>query len=132
MGLEFLDTFNTTEKVEQELYKELSHRLKGEQLGYAVAKASSIVQLQGHSDRLFINMLFHIFLERRDDVSDMCADYLNDRKLPEESDAEKRFAKATLPDGAEILYDTLTTTFSYKKKDGEWVDLDADYFDENK
>jgi hypothetical protein len=77
----------------------------------------------------FINKLGDLYVEHRSDVSEMCDMFLKSGVMPDVNMRESRFVKGTLPDGTELLYDTLTTHIEYKPVDGEWEVLSTDYED---
>lgn len=74
----------------------------------------------------FIGKLGDLYVEHRSDVSEMCDMFLKSGVMPDVNMRESRFVKGTLPDGTELLYDTLTTHIEYKPVDGEWEVLSTD------
>jgi hypothetical protein len=68
-----------------------------------------------------IEQVADIYSERRSDVSEMLRNVLGGQD-PSENDAEHRYALQELSDGTAIEYDTLTTLFRFRDKDGVWQD----------
>lgn len=115
--------------LKKRLKLELSQNLEGYALNYQMDCIYSVMAeyLKPYID--FINKLGDLYVEHRSDVSDMCDMFLKDGTMPTEDMRESRFIKATLPDGTELCYDTLTTYIEYKPVDDEWKILDVDYED---
>ncbi|ADY14173.1 hypothetical protein [Sphaerochaeta globosa] len=75
----------------------------------------------------FIGKLGDLYVEHRSDVSEMCGMFLESGAMPDVDMRESRFVYGTLPDGTELMYDTLTTHIEYMPVGGVWDILNTDY-----